>query len=175
MATKYDGSAAAAPTTLRCQIGRSYDVKEVRNTWPATPLTSSCASSASPSTTPCARSPASSRSTTPTSAGVTPLRRQSGGNRPGGTERRLRSQCGQATSDNISLARSRCGGDPPGGLRSQCGEKPEAILTMDNHPSRRSVTMRAWLFGHEIRWQRGQGTNNPAMPNRPFLRRQRSW
>ncbi len=43
-----------------------------------------------------------------------------------------------------------------------------------HHPSDRNVTMRAWLFGHKIRRQLSQMPHNLAIPNRPFLRRQKS-
>ena len=37
-------------------------------------------------------------------------------------------------------------------------KNPQASSDMENGPSRHRLTMQAWLFGHAIRWERGQST-----------------
>ena len=91
----YDHSAAIRPQNtmaVRSDVQKPYDANLMKSTMskkfvtpsatsPATPLTSAFKSSACPSTTPCARSPAHK-----TTAGVVALRRQSGQN-PGKSQK----------------------------------------------------------------------------------------
>src|ERR1035438_10046153 len=104
----------------------------------AMPLTSASKSSACPSTTPCARSPAHK-----TAAGVVTLRRQSG------------QYPGKSRKTDFTMAVWKSTGKTVSYYASAV-KNLEAHQEYKNDRPCHTCTTRAWLFGYKIRRQHGQ-------------------